>query len=58
VFNWLAEVGQTPEEDLRRTYNLGIGMVAVVAPDAVAEVLSGLIASGEDAFPIGEVRAA
>ncbi|MFZ4601061.1 MAG: phosphoribosylformylglycinamidine cyclo-ligase [Caulobacterales bacterium] len=58
VFNWLAEVGQTPEEDLRRTYNLGIGMVAVVAPDAVAEVLSGLIASGEDAFPIGEVRSA
>ena len=30
LFEWLREVGQIPEEDWRRTFNLGIGMVLVV----------------------------
>lgn len=58
VFTWLAETGGTPEEDLRRTYNLGVGLVLVVAPADVPAVLSGLIDAGEDAFVLGEVRPA
>ncbi|MBU6371629.1 MAG: phosphoribosylformylglycinamidine cyclo-ligase [Alphaproteobacteria bacterium] len=58
VFEWLADVGGTPEDDLRRTYNLGVGLVAVVAAADVPRVLGGLIEAGEDAVVIGEARAA
>ena len=37
VFEWLAERG-VPEDELRRVFNLGIGMCAVV-PDAPADML-------------------
>jgi phosphoribosylaminoimidazole synthetase len=57
VFEWLAEAGATPEEDLRRTYNLGVGMVAIVKPADAGNVLSGLLEAGEPAFVIGELRA-
>ena len=58
VFQWLAEVGATPEDDLRRTYNLGIGMVAVVSPAQAPDALAALLEVGENAAIIGEVRAA
>jgi phosphoribosylaminoimidazole synthetase len=58
VFKWLGEVGQTPEEDLRRTFNLGVGMIAAVDPQHVPAVLSALLPAGEDAFVMGEVRPA
>jgi len=57
VFEWLAEIGATPEDDLRRTFNLGIGMVAIAAPGDVPAVLAGLADAGEEAFAMGEVRA-
>ena len=58
VFQWLAEVGQTPAADLRRTYNLGVGMVAVVAAAHAEAVLQALHAAGETAFVLGEVAPA
>jgi phosphoribosylaminoimidazole synthetase len=58
VFRWLAETGATPVEDLRRTYNLGIGMVAITAAADVPAVLEGLLEAGEDAYVVGEVRPA
>jgi phosphoribosylformylglycinamidine cyclo-ligase len=42
VFRWLAETARLPRAELARTFNCGIGMVAVVAPeraDAIAAVL-------------------
>jgi phosphoribosylformylglycinamidine cyclo-ligase len=56
VFDWLAEIGATPEDDMRRTFNLGIGMVACVGPAEAPETLEMLLTGGEDAFIIGEVR--
>jgi phosphoribosylformylglycinamidine cyclo-ligase len=32
VFSWLQEAGQVPEEDMLRTFNMGIGMVLIVSP--------------------------
>lgn len=58
VFRWLAEVGQTPQEDLRRTFNLGIGMVAVVAPEHAPTLIADLEAEGECVVRIGEVARA
>lgn len=58
VFRWLAELGQVAEAEMLRTFNCGIGMVACVAAEDEAAALDSLRASGETAFPIGEVIAA
>ena len=57
VFEWLATTGGVSEHEMRRTFNCGLGLVLVVAPEDVAEVLMGLIGSGEDAFVVGELAA-
>ena len=38
-----------------RTFNCGVGMVAVVAPDAVDASLASLASNGVDAWVMGEV---
>ena len=58
VFDWLARTGGVSEHEMRRTFNCGLGLVLVVAPDDVGEVLAGLIGAGEDAFVVGELAAA
>jgi phosphoribosylformylglycinamidine cyclo-ligase len=40
---------------MRRTFNLGIGLVALVAPDAADDAIDLLGQHGETAFRIGEV---
>lgn len=57
VFKWLIEAGAVPEEDARRTFNLGIGMVAAVSPKDADAVAARLEAAGEKVFRIGVVRA-
>jgi len=55
VFQWLAKVGRIAEPEMLRTFNCGIGMIAVVEPgkaDAVAAVLK---RHGEKVARIGEV---
>jgi phosphoribosylformylglycinamidine cyclo-ligase len=55
VFTFLQHAGRVPEIEMLRTFNNGIGMVAVVPPAAVSDVLERLAASNEKAFVIGEV---
>ena len=57
VFSWLQEAGSVPEEDLRRTFNCGIGFVLVCPPANAAEVLRRLAEAGETAWTIGTVAA-
>jgi phosphoribosylaminoimidazole synthetase len=56
VFEWLQETGAIPEDDIRRTFNLGVGMVAIAAKNETDSVIAALNAAGESAFAIGEVR--
>ena len=55
VFSVMAQAGQVPQADLERTLNLGVGMVAVVAPDAADNALTWLNANGMQSWQIGEV---
>jgi phosphoribosylformylglycinamidine cyclo-ligase len=57
VFKWLIETGAVPEEDARRTFNLGIGMVAAVAPKDADAVIARLETAGEKVFRVGVVQA-
>ncbi len=57
VFEWLAVSGRIAIDEMRRTFNCGVGMVVVVdAADADATVAT-LAAGGESAWRLGEIRA-
>ena len=56
IFRFLQAVGDVPDADMYRTFNMGIGMVIVCPSDATPEVVAHLERSGEsDAVIIGEV---
>jgi phosphoribosylformylglycinamidine cyclo-ligase len=55
VFRWLARHGGIPAAEMARTFNCGIGMVLVVAPDAVAGVVAALAGAGETVHQIGRI---
>lgn len=56
VVAWLAEQG-VEEAELRRVFNLGIGMIAVVPAADEAAALGALAAAGRPAWAIGEIEA-
>jgi phosphoribosylformylglycinamidine cyclo-ligase len=57
IFRWLADGGQVAEAEMLRTFNCGVGMVAVVAPGEADAVSNALVREGETVVPIGEVVA-
>jgi phosphoribosylformylglycinamidine cyclo-ligase len=57
VFRWLAETAGMAEAELLKTFNCGIGMMLVVAPERAA-ALTGLLAeAGETVIAMGRVGA-
>ena len=57
LFDLIQTKGDVPEEDMRQTFNLGMGLVAVVPKRSVEEARSVLSAHNEDAIVIGRVEA-
>ncbi|HEX8386965.1 MAG TPA: phosphoribosylformylglycinamidine cyclo-ligase, partial [Rubricoccaceae bacterium] len=57
LFRLIQDVGSVPEDDMRRTFNLGVGLVAVVPQANVARALAVLGSLGEPAFEVGRVVA-
>ena len=55
VFAFLRDAGRVSEIEMLRTFNTGIGMVAIVPKPAVSDVLDRLAGMHENAFVIGEV---
>jgi phosphoribosylformylglycinamidine cyclo-ligase len=57
IFRWLQRVGDVPDDDMRRTFNLGVGLVAVVPPEEVEAALAVLRDPSlpGDAWGIGEI---
>ncbi|WP_290964013.1 phosphoribosylformylglycinamidine cyclo-ligase [Gracilimonas sp.] len=56
VYNLIQEIGNVPEEDMQATFNLGIGLIAVVSEDQVDAVTKRAENLGEEVFKIGTVR--
>ncbi len=57
LFQWLQEQGQISIEEMRRVFNAGIGMVAIVPWAERQAAVQSLLDSGEQAFVIGELTA-
>jgi len=55
VFSWLAKTGGVAPNEMLRTFNCGIGMIAVVKPEKVEEVVAALAAEGEKVVTLGEM---
>ncbi|HEY6703750.1 MAG TPA: AIR synthase-related protein, partial [Xanthobacteraceae bacterium] len=55
VFRWLAAAGEVAEAEMLRTFNCGIGMVAIVAPGKAGAVTALLAREGETVVRLGEV---
>lgn len=57
VFRVLVEAGGVARDEAWRAFNMGVGMILVLAAEAACEVEDGLRAAGEAPFSLGEVCA-
>ena len=55
VFKWLASQAGIAELEMLRTFNCGVGMVAIVKPDAALQVMDLLTEAGESVALLGHV---
>ncbi|MCU0254617.1 MAG: phosphoribosylformylglycinamidine cyclo-ligase [Acidobacteria bacterium] len=55
LFTALHRAGRVPDDDMLRTFNMGVGMVALVSPASAAAFETELAARGERAWRIGKV---
>ena len=53
VFGWLAKAGGIATMEMLRTFNCGVGMIAVVAASEAAALVAHLTAAGETAYVVG-----
>jgi len=58
VFKWLAQEGGIAENEMLRTFNCGIGMIAIAAPKDAEAVSGAFTKAGEQVVTLGEVVSA
>ncbi len=56
IFDLIAKEGGISERDMFNTFNMGVGMSIVVAPEDSQNALDILKANGEDAYIIGKIE--
>lgn len=57
IFELIQQAGNVPEEDMRRTFNLGIGLIAIVAANDADRAVELLRSAGEQPRVIGAIVA-
>ena len=55
IFDFLQAVGNVPEHDMTRTFNLGVGLIFVIDPKNVDKAVWLLKKNNEQPFIMGEV---
>lgn len=55
IFKLIQRLGDVPEEDMRRTFNLGIGLIVVAPAEAAERVIDLLKSIDEGPIPLGVV---
>ncbi len=55
IFELLRQIGGIPEDDYRRTFNLGVGMILIVGKRDLAKARKSLDRLDEPHYEIGEV---
>ena len=57
IFDWLQAIGRIETDEMRRTFNCGVGMVVIVAADNADAAIDLRNACGESAWRLGRVVA-
>jgi phosphoribosylformylglycinamidine cyclo-ligase len=57
IFSVVQAAGDIADEEMAHVFNLGLGMLAVVAPDDAHRALDTLRAAGHPAWPVGAIQA-
>jgi phosphoribosylformylglycinamidine cyclo-ligase len=55
VFTFLQEAGSVPQEEMLRTFNCGIGLIAIVPESDAQDIVSRLRGMDEEAYIIGDI---
>ncbi len=55
LFRYLVDAGKVALDEAHQAFNMGVGLVLVVEPDDVADVLGALESKGEGAWVLGEL---
>ena len=55
IFELIQELGNVPEDDMRSTFNLGIGLIAIVDTETADEVKKVAVEMGEDIIEMGMI---
>ncbi|MEW5795142.1 MAG: phosphoribosylformylglycinamidine cyclo-ligase [Candidatus Zixiibacteriota bacterium] len=55
IFDFLQKEGEIDDEEMYRAFNMGVGYIIVVAPEAVGPVIDRLAEQGERGYEIGEI---
>jgi phosphoribosylformylglycinamidine cyclo-ligase len=58
VFDVIAKLGAVARDEMYRVFNMGIGLILVVPPDAADVVMRRAIALGAPAYRIGRILSA
>jgi phosphoribosylformylglycinamidine cyclo-ligase len=56
LFRALQQAGRVSTEEMRDVFNLGVGLIAVLPPDAVPAARDSAAADGVATWPMGEIR--
>jgi phosphoribosylformylglycinamidine cyclo-ligase len=56
IFDFLQRQGEIPEQEMRRVFNCGIGMILVVPREQADDIVDRLSGTGERAYRIGVVE--
>jgi len=56
VFDLIARLGNVPEDEMYGTFNMGIGLIVIVAEDKAERVIKDLKAAGETVYRIGHIE--
>lgn len=56
VFDWLATTGNIETAEMRKTFNCGVGMVAIVSATDIDATIAALRTAGEQAWHLGQIE--
>ena len=56
IFKLIQELGNVPEDDMRHSMNLGIGMILIIKPDGLSVLQTHLSSQGEPYIQLGIVQ--
>ena len=56
IFNLIQELGNVPEDDMRHSMNLGIGLILIVKPKGLSTLQTHLVTQGEPYIHLGTIK--